>query len=183
MIDYSLHKIICTAAEADDIYEDDEDDGNGEDVDVNDENCGQGGGEEEKAKASLNRRSSAYRRFMENPEAHIISGHDANDHAWPWQVLLRLSGARCGGSIISKKHILTAAHCVDGKKGTVKVYVGIHDTKKLGTPIIGTFVKDPEYQTRIKKKKKKGKSYRILFGRKANSMRRMSKKGTKRLLN
>jgi hypothetical protein len=50
----------------------------------------------------------------------ILNGHTARPHEYPWQVYLKIhfpfqsknqiSG--CGGSLISRKHILSAAHCV-----------------------------------------------------------------------
>ena len=49
----------------------------------------------------------------------VVDGVDAVAHEWPWQVMLLRNGKHvCGGSIISAKTILTAAHCLwdfDGK--------------------------------------------------------------------
>lgn len=43
----------------------------------------------------------------------IVGGLDAHEGQFPHQVSLRLKGSHnCGGSIISSKFILTAAHCV-----------------------------------------------------------------------
>lgn len=42
----------------------------------------------------------------------IIGGVAANPYAWPWIALLGVDGSFCGGSLIHKKIILTAAHCL-----------------------------------------------------------------------
>merc|ERR1719259_274457 len=55
------------------------------------------------------------------PSSHLqsqrlIGGQEAIPHSWPWQVFVKIEGKAggydCGGSIISEKWILTAAHCV-----------------------------------------------------------------------
>jgi hypothetical protein len=51
--------------------------------------------------------------------SRIINGVEAVPHSWPWMVTIGLFGPKlnllhaCGGSIISKRYILTAAHCVN----------------------------------------------------------------------
>lgn len=49
------------------------------------------------------------------PEGQIVGGKDAPVGKFPHQVSLRQNGNHfCGGSIIDSRHILTAAHCVEG---------------------------------------------------------------------
>lgn len=72
----------------------------------------------------------------------IVGGQEATPGEWPWQAALvrkgrdPYNGQFCGGSIINKDWVLTAAHCVDTEEpGDLDVIVGIHD---LGEP-------DPNY--------------------------------------
>ena len=68
----------------------------------------------------------------------IVGGQEANPGEWPWQVALvrkgypAYDGQFCGGSIIHRNWILTAAHCVDTSvPNDLDIIVGIHD---LGNP-------------------------------------------------
>ncbi|KAM7313983.1 plasma kallikrein-like [Ixodes scapularis] len=54
------------------------------------------------------------------PSFQIIGGEDAEPQEFPWQISLQYIvppgnnlGHGCGGSIINKQYVLTAAHCVD----------------------------------------------------------------------
>lgn len=50
---------------------------------------------------------------MAQPSGRIVGGLDAYEGQFPHQISLRRSGSHtCGGSIISRNYILTAAHCV-----------------------------------------------------------------------
>jgi len=65
-----------------------------------------------------------------NSNNKIVGGVDTEKNEYPWQVLLIDQNSRlfCGGSIISKKEILTAAHCTQGKvAAAIRVLVGDHN--------------------------------------------------------
>ena len=63
----------------------------------------------------------------------IFGGQEVVPHKYPWQAFVMddLTGEFCGGTVISREHILTASHCVFGKTiDQVMVVVGAHSVQK-----------------------------------------------------
>merc|ERR1712098_990191 len=61
-------------------------------------------------------------------DGRIIGGEEAPPHEFPWQISLRNLGSHiCGGSIINKNQVITAAHCVQGAMPALdSVVAGAH---------------------------------------------------------
>lgn len=69
-------------------------------------------------------------RLTRSPTEHgrVVGGHAAAPHSWPWQVSLQRTRGRnyCGGSIINRNWIITAAHCNIYRGDRVVALVGLH---------------------------------------------------------
>jgi len=74
----------------------------------------------------------------------IVGGQETEKNEYPWQIGIYKgygSHVRCGGSIISKREILTAAHCVINKRGRIpveelRVKVGDHNRMEADGEIV-----------------------------------------------
>ncbi|XP_050435719.1 vitellin-degrading protease-like [Adelges cooleyi] len=63
--------------------------------------------------------------------AKIVNGKDARENEFGWAATLARRGQfYCGGTLITKKHVLTAAHCVESFNAKdLTVTIGEHDRK------------------------------------------------------
>ncbi|XP_047538522.1 serine protease gd-like isoform X3 [Vanessa atalanta] len=76
-----------------------------------------------------------------NPNPLVVNGKPTLEGQWPWQIALYHtqvvdSKYICGGTLISHKHVITAAHCVTRKgssrpvnKNTLTIYLGKHNLR------------------------------------------------------
>ncbi|XP_068171252.1 elastase-1-like isoform X2 [Antennarius striatus] len=70
-------------------------------------------------------------RYLEDSLERVVGGEVAQPNSWPWQISLQYrAGSRyrhtCGGTLIERGWVMTAAHCVDSKR-TWRVVLGEHD--------------------------------------------------------
>merc|ERR1719239_283807 len=76
----------------------------------------------------------------------IVGGQDADIGEYPWQVFVitteNSEQYMCGGTIVGKRHIITAAHCVVGRVDRVELTIGATHMRKPHGKIIRQDIRD-----------------------------------------
>ncbi|XP_044263564.1 trypsin-3 isoform X2 [Tribolium madens] len=63
----------------------------------------------------------------------IIGGDEAKFAQFPWQAFIKISSYQCGGVLVSRKFVATAAHCIiTARLKDTLVYLGELDTQDTG---------------------------------------------------
>lgn len=85
------------------------------------------------------------------PSSRIVGGTEAVNGAWPWQVSLQVSGQHsCGGSVISRYWILSAAHCFkySSSPSLWRVYYGDVNLENMFNSRVQKIIKHKDFDTR-----------------------------------
>jgi len=88
-----------------------------------------------------------------NRFARIMGGQDAVPHSYPWMVSLTKRSLNnlhlCGGVLITRRHVLTAAHCMEDFDGPtdLNVIAGTHYSTDKSNPISASAITvHPQYE-------------------------------------
>nr|XP_003471230.1 chymotrypsin-like elastase family member 2A [Cavia porcellus] len=110
-------------------------------------------------------------------QGRVVGGQEAQANSWPWQVSLQYQASgswyhTCGGSLISNRWFLTAAHCVSNSY-TYRVVLGRHrlSTNEAGsvTVSVSKFVVHPQWNNNL------AKGYDIALGKLSQAVTLSSK--------
>ncbi|GLV32012.1 uncharacterized protein CBL_07771 [Carabus blaptoides fortunei] len=69
-----------------------------------------------------------------NRRMRVVGGGEAKPHEFPWIAGIKMDGNYiCGASLITRKHVLTAAHCITGSDvRKMKIILADHDRNAPG---------------------------------------------------
>ena len=80
-------------------------------------------------------------------------GEETGESEFPWEVMVEGARGQGGGSLISRRHVLTAAHILHTNRKLnrlnmqeVKVFLGSHNQKKLRYVLVKRVIEHPEYK-------------------------------------
>lgn len=84
--------------------------------------------------------------------SRLFSGDKSRANSWPWLVALRLSsGITCSGFLITNRHLLTSASCLQGTSTSdIVAYIGISSLSSVSSSqmaSISTITYDPSYSS------------------------------------
>ncbi|KAL9707092.1 hypothetical protein quinque_010610 [Culex quinquefasciatus] len=66
-------------------------------------------------------------------QKRIIGGRTANFAEYPWQAHIRIAEYQCGGVLVSRMFVATAAHCIQqARLKDITIYLGELDTQNSG---------------------------------------------------
>lgn len=66
----------------------------------------------------------------------IVGGAEAGFGRFPWQAMIRIGKARCGGALINSRNVVTAGHCVHNAQAReIRVYLGEYELMKESEPL------------------------------------------------
>lgn len=64
----------------------------------------------------------------------IIGGREAQFAEYPWQAHIRIAEFQCGGVLVSRRYVATAAHCIQQANiKDITIYLGELDTQNSGS--------------------------------------------------